>query len=87
MTAEGIRDRVRRLRIGVVTMAVAAWGTVITGTWVVYPWYRDPVADSPRSVLLANPDLEDWHHFGTEWKDHVAWISPIMATVVAFIVL
>jgi hypothetical protein len=87
LTAEGVRDRVLRLKIGVVTMAVAAWGTVLTGTWIVYPWYREDVADSPRSLLLADPKLEEWHHFGMEWKEHVAWISPILATVVAFIVI
>jgi len=87
LSHEGVRDRVRRLRIGVVAMAVAAWGTVITGTWIVYPWYRADVADSPRSLLLADPNLEGWHHFGMEWKEHVAWISPILATVVAFIVI
>jgi hypothetical protein len=87
LSADGVRDRARRLKIGVVTMAVAAWGTVITGTWVVYPWYREDIPDSPRSLLLANPDLEEWHHFGMEWKEHVAWISPVLATVVAFIVL
>lgn len=87
VTAEGVRERIRRLRIGVVVMAAAAWGTVITGTWIVYPWYRDPAKDSPRSVLLANPDTADWHEFGMEWKEHIAWMSPILATVVAFIVL
>jgi hypothetical protein len=87
LSPEGVRDRVRRLKVGVVTMAVAAWGTVLTGTWIVYPWYREDVADSPRSLLLANPDLEEWHHFGMEWKEHIAWISPILATVVAFIVI
>lgn len=37
LSAEGVRDRVIRLKVGVVSMAVAAWGTVITGTWIVYP--------------------------------------------------
>jgi hypothetical protein len=87
ITPAGLRERMRRLKVGVVTMAVAAWGTVITGTWVVYPWYRDPAADSPRSVLLADEATEDWHEFGMEWKEHVAWLSPILATVVAFIVV
>lgn len=87
LSAEGVRDRVIRLKVGVVSMAVAAWGTVITGTWIVYPWYREDIADSPRSLLLADPATEEWHHFGMEWKEHVAWISPILATVVAFIVL
>jgi hypothetical protein len=87
LSAEGVRDRSRRLKVGVVTMAVAAWGTVLTGTWIVYPWYREAVPDSPRSLLLADPNLAEWHHFGMEWKEHVAWISPILATVVAFIVV
>ena len=87
ITAAGLQERMRRLKIGVTAMAVAAWGTVITGTWIVYPWYRDPAEDSPRSVLLADESTADWHEFGMEWKEHVAWLSPILATVVAFIVL
>jgi len=87
LTSTGVTERMRRLRIGVVVMAAAAWGTVITGTWIVYPWYREDIATSPRSELLADPDTADWHKFGMEWKEHVAWISPILATAVAFIVL
>ncbi len=26
-----------------------------------------------------------WHEFGMEWKEHVGWIAPIAATVVAYI--
>ena len=87
VTTEGLTERIRRLKIGTTAMALAAWGTVITGTWIVYPWYREPVDDSPRSILLANPDLEDWHKFGMEWKEHVAWISPLLATAAAFLVV
>jgi hypothetical protein len=87
LTTAGVTERVRRLKIGVVVMAVAAWGTVITGTWIVYPWYRDPAKDSPKSLLLADPKTADWHDFGMEWKEHIAWMSPILATVVAFIVV
>ena len=87
ITPEGIRERTRRLTIGITTMAVVAWATVVSGTWIVYPWYREDVPDSPRSLLLANPDTEDWHIFGMEWKEHVAWIAPLLATVAAFIVL
>lgn len=35
LTPTGVVERTRRLQVGVVAMAVAAWGTVITGTWVV----------------------------------------------------
>jgi hypothetical protein len=87
VTRAGVVERMRRLRIGVVLMAVVAWLTVITGTWVVYPWYREMNPGSPRSRLLADPKTEDWHQFGMEWKEHIAWISPILATAVAFIVV
>ncbi len=87
ITPEGVVERMRRLKVGVVTMAVTAWLTVITGSWIVYPWYRAKGPGSPKSILLANPETADWHNFGMEWKEHVAWLSPILATVVAFIVL
>jgi hypothetical protein len=87
VTPEGIRERMLRLKIGTVGMAVVAWATVTTGTWVVYPWYRESGPSSAKSQLLANPDTKDWHEFGMEWKEHLAWLSPILATVVAFIVL
>jgi hypothetical protein len=87
LTAAGVAERMRRLKIGVVAMAAAAWGTVITGTWIVYPWYRDPAEDSPRSILLADESTAEWHHFGMEWKEHIAWLSPLLATAVAFIVV
>lgn len=87
VTTTGVTERMRRLRIGVTTMAVVAWLTVITGTWVVYPWYRAPGKGSARSQLLANPSTADWHEFGMEWKEHLAWLSPILATAVAFIVV
>ena len=86
-TPSGLRISTRRIGVGVTSMAVVAWATVITGTWVVYPWYREKVPTSPRSVLLADPSTEFWHTFGMEWKEHVAWLSPMLATVVAFIVV
>ncbi|HEY6056613.1 MAG TPA: hypothetical protein VIV06_01205, partial [Candidatus Limnocylindrales bacterium] len=76
-----------------------AWLTVITGTFIAYPWYRaappegvdraDPaqLADFPRYLLLAQEKTAQWHEFGMEWKEHVAWIAPMLATAVAFIVL
>lgn len=87
VTEAGIRDRVRRLKIGTTSMAIIAWLTIISGTWIVYPWYREPDEDSARSVLLSDPDTEQWHKFGMEWKEHIAWISPMLATAAAFIVV
>jgi uncharacterized membrane protein len=87
VTRAGLQERMLRLRAGVVGMALVAWVTVVTGTYIVYPWYRAKTPDSPRSLLLADPNKADWHEFGMEWKEHVAWLSPMLATAVAFIVL
>jgi hypothetical protein len=92
-TEKGIQERLVRLKWGTALMAIVAWLTVITGTYIVYPWYRarppegaTDLTEYPRSFLLANPDLALWHTFGMEWKEHVAWIAPIMATAVVFLV-
>ncbi len=87
VTVTGIKERLFRLRVGITAMAAISWATVITGTWVVYPWYREAVPTSARSILLSDPDTENWHKFGMEWKEHLAWFSPMLATVAAFIVL
>lgn len=105
VTAEGIRERVFRLRVGVTAMAVLAWATVLTGTWIVYPWYRETLAGnslaacdglqapsgecSPKEFLLSNTSGQtaDWHEFGMEWKEHIAWIAPMLATAAAFLVM
>jgi predicted membrane protein len=75
-------------------MAIVAWLTVITGTWIVYPWYRaappegtTDLSTFPRSLLLSSESTEAWHRFGMEWKEHVAWIAPFLATSVAFVIL
>jgi hypothetical protein len=85
LTESGIAERTRRLKLGTWTMAVAAWLTVITGSFIVYPWYRaEP--DGAKFELLADPNTADWHEFGMEWKEHIAWIAPLLATAVAFAV-
>jgi hypothetical protein len=91
-TEAGIAKRVRRLIIGTWVMAVVAWLTVITGTWIVYPWYRAKPPEGadlkmyPRSFLVSSPTTAEWHNFGMEWKEHVAWLVPILATAVAYMV-
>lgn len=108
LTTEGIKERMKRLYWGVWSMAVVAWATVFTGTWIVYPWYRvklSPVGEdayagcagatlptstcSPRDFLKSNVagDTATWHSFGMEWKEHISWAAPILATAVAFIVV
>jgi hypothetical protein len=105
LTTKGIQERMKRLYVGLGAMAAIAWATVITGTWIVYPWYRAKLAGadfakckglelpnsvcSPRDFLLSNVvgDTEKWHEFGMEWKEHVAWAAPILATSVFLLVL
>ena len=79
--------------LGAALLAFAAVASVITGTWVVYPWYRATappgveLAGYPKSWLLASAHLTGWHTFGMEWKEHIAWLSPIFATAVAYIII
>ena len=87
-------ERVWRLKWSTGAMAVVAWLLVITGTYVIYPWYRaappEGVADLsayPRSFLLADASISVLHSFGMEWKEHVAWFAPILATTVFYIVV
>jgi hypothetical protein len=94
LTAAGLAERMPRLLVGTWVMAIVAWLTVLTGTWVVYPWYRavppegaTNLADYPRSLLLSSELTSAWHTFGMEWKEHIAWISPMLATAVAFVIL
>jgi hypothetical protein len=95
LTEEGISERMRRLQVGTWAMAFIAWLTAFTGTWIIYPWYRADTGTCATSVgpgcgakftLLSNPGTVDWHNFAMEWKEHVAWIAPLLATAVAFAV-
>jgi hypothetical protein len=71
-------------------MAVLAWLTVLTGAYVIYPWYRAVPAPGvvnlaafPQRLLLSSPSTSAWHSIGMEWKEHVAWLVPISITTAA----
>jgi hypothetical protein len=75
-------------------MAALAWLAVITGSYIVYPWYRaKPPAGTtdltayPRYFLLSSPQTSAWHNIGMEWKEYIAWIAPIAITMAAVVVL
>jgi hypothetical protein len=94
LTTEGVQERMPRLLIGTTVMAIVAWVTCVVGTWIVYPWYRAAAPQGttdltkfPKALLVSNPSTADWHNFGMEWKEHVAWIAPFLATAVAFAVV
>ena len=91
-TPAGRISSTRTLLIGSWTMAILAWLTVSIGTFVVYPWYRakmpagstaSALASYPKELLVSKPETKEWHEFGMEWKEHVAWVAPIFATAVA----
>ena len=86
LTNRGLIERSRRLVAGTWSMAIVAWLTVITGTFIVYPWYRAKGPTSAKSLITANPLTANWHTFGMEWKEHIAWLAPILATMVAIVV-
>lgn len=84
----------RFLAFYLVAMAALAWLAVLTGTYVIYPWYRAPApvgsaqfADFPRALLLSNPATAQWHSIGMEWKERVAWLVPIAVTTAAVVTI
>ncbi len=34
----------------------------------------------PKYYLMSNPQTADWHEFGMEWKEHIAWLVPMPLT-------
>ncbi len=84
-----VRDE-KFLSAYLVVMAVLAWLTVLTGAYIIYPWYRAVppagtanLAGFPQRLLVANPSTIAWHSIGMEWKEHVAWLAPISITMAA----
>ncbi len=82
------------LRIYLVAMVALAWLAVLTGAYIIYPWYRAVpppgianLAAFPQRLLMASPTTSGWHSIGMEWKEHVAWIAPISITMAAAVAL
>jgi len=84
----------RFVRIYFAGMAVLAWLAVLTGAYVIYPWYRAlPLAGAnslgafPQRLLLSNPSTAAWHSLGMEWKEHVAWLAPVSTTMACAVLM
>jgi len=80
------------LTVYLVAMAALAWATVLTGTYIIYPWYRAvaplgtaSLAAFPQLLLKSNAATAAWHSIGMEWKEHVGWLAPIATTMAAAI--
>ena len=74
------------------SMVALGWAAVLTGAYIIYPWYRavppagtTSLAFYPKFVLTSSPTTKGWHTLGMEWKEHVAWIAPMVMTMVAYI--
>jgi hypothetical protein len=90
--SESTPGKQRFLKIYLLTMVVLAWAAVLTGTYVIYPWYRavpspgtTELAMFPQRLLMSSPTTMRWHSLGMEWKEHVAWFAPISITMVAVV--
>ncbi len=87
------RKAVRWLGTYLLTMTALAWAAVLTGTYVVYPWYRAvppagaDLAGFPQALLRSSAATAGWHTLGMEWKEHVAWLTPISITMAAAVFL
>lgn len=75
-------------RIYLAVMTLLAWVAVLTGAYIIYPWYRAApppgalnLAAYPQRLLMSNPSTIAWHSIGMEWKEHVAWLAPISITM------
>jgi hypothetical protein len=83
----------RWLGIYLLSMTALAWAAVLTGTYVIYPWYRAvppagaALAEFPQALLRSNTTTAGWHTLGMEWKEHVAWLTPISITMAAAVFL
>lgn len=80
------------LRLWLIAMAALAWLAVLSGTYIVYPWYRAVpptgavnLSAFPQRLLLSSPATRGWHAIGMEWKEHVAWLVPISITMAAVV--
>jgi hypothetical protein len=79
-------------RLYLFSMVALGWAAVLTGTYIIYPWYRavppagmTDLALYPKYLLKSSATTAGWHDLGMEWKEHIAWIAPIAATMVAYV--
>jgi hypothetical protein len=90
-TLPSLREQ-RLLQFYLAAMVILAWAAVLSGTYIVYPWYRavppagtTDLAAYPKFLLTSSPMTSKWHSLGMEWKEHAAWLAPIAVTMVAYV--
>jgi uncharacterized membrane protein len=80
-------------RLYLVLTVIVGWAAVLSGAYIVYPWYRAlPPAGAnlvnyPQALLKSSPTTAGWHSLGMEWKEHIAWFAVIAITMAAAVLL
>ncbi|MGC1870269.1 MAG: hypothetical protein WA700_04865 [Acidobacteriaceae bacterium] len=80
-------------RFYLVLTVIVGWLAVLTGAYIVYPWYRAippagaNLADYPQALLKSSPTTAGWHSLGMEWKEHIAWFAVIAITMAAYVLI
>ena len=81
-------------RLYLLSMVGLGWAAVLTGAYIIYPWYRavppagvTDLALYPQYLLKLSATTAGWHNLGMEWKEHIAWIAPIVMTMVAYVLM
>ena len=79
-------------RVYLILTAACGWAAVLSGTYIIYPWYRAvpphgaDLQDYPKALLLSQPRTAALHTIGMEWKEHIAFLAPIAFTMLAYVV-
>ena len=93
LTEIGVKKNLYYLKAVSWFISILSWLTMITGTYIPYPWYRaEPpngadLTQFPMAYLLVHPHLAFWEDYGMEWKEHIGWFVPILTTAVAYILM
>jgi hypothetical protein len=73
-------------------VALALWSTVLIGTYINFPDYRavppEGLADLaryPKSLIQSRPGTAWLHSLAMETKEHVPWITAMLATGAAYV--
>jgi hypothetical protein len=94
--ADGERTPAERRWDGayLIVMVLLGWAAVLSGAYLVYPWYRAALPAGttdlngyPQRLLLAHAQTAGWHSLGMEWKEHVAWFAPMLMTMAAWVLM
>jgi len=83
VTLTGFRRILQGVILAAWIIAIVPWLTVLMGTYVIFPAYQT----KPEVYLKSHPQLAPWHEIGMAWKQHIAWMVPLLATAVAYVVL